>query len=167
MILAVDVHYRPDGATGAGVLFGTWTQSNASSEIVIRAEGAAEAYAPGELYKRELPLVLQVLAEARRRHEIDVIVVDGYVTLGSGRPGLGARLLAALDAPVTVIGVGKSPFHGNTDAVPILRGSSARPLFVTAAGMDVTAAAELVRGMHGPHRLPDLLRRADQLARRG
>ena len=31
--------------------------------------------------------------------------------------------------------------------------------------MNADGAAELVRGMHGPHRLPTLLKRADQLAR--
>jgi len=30
--------------------------------------------------------------------------------------------------------------------------------------MNADGAAELVRGMHGPHRLPTLLKRADQLA---
>ena len=48
---------------------------------------------------------------------------------------------------------------------PVLRGDSSRPLFVTAAGMNPHGAAELVRGMHGPHRVPTLLKRADQLAR--
>jgi len=47
----------------------------------------------------------------------------------------------------------------------VLRGDSSRPLFVTAAGMNADGAAELVRGMHGLHRLPTLLKRADQLAR--
>jgi deoxyribonuclease V len=32
-------------------------------------------------------------------------------------------------------------------------------------GIDPREAATLVAGMHGPHRIPTLLRRADQLAR--
>ena len=64
-----------------------------------------------------------------------------------------------------VIGVAKAAFErGN--AMPVLRGDSGRPLFVTAAGMNGHEAAELIRGMHGPHRVPTLLKRADQLARR-
>jgi deoxyribonuclease V len=68
---------------------------------------------------------------------------------------------------ITVIGVAKSRFRTATRAVPVLRGSSARPLFVTAAGMPAADAAELVRHMSGRYRLPDALRRADTLARVG
>jgi deoxyribonuclease V len=41
------------------------------------------------------------------------------------------------------------------------RGSSARPLFITAAGMPAADAADLVRRMVGRYRLPDALRHAD------
>ena len=50
-------------------------------------------------------------------------------------------------------------------ALPVLRGESLRPLFVSAAGMDHARAAALVQGMHGAYRVPTLLKRADQLAR--
>ena len=66
-----------------------------------------------------------------------------------------------------MIGVAKSRFRTATHAVPVLRGSSARPLFVTAAGMPTADAADLVRDMTGRDRLPDALRRADSLARTG
>ena len=66
-----------------------------------------------------------------------------------------------------MIGVGKSRFRTATHAVPVLRGSSARPLFVTAAGMPAADAADLFRRMAGRYRLPDALRRADTLARAG
>jgi deoxyribonuclease V len=66
-----------------------------------------------------------------------------------------------------VIGVAKSRFRTATHAVPVLRGSSARPLFVTAAGMPAADAAELVQHMSGRYRLPDALPRADTLARVG
>ena len=65
-----------------------------------------------------------------------------------------------------VIGVAKTAFRTATHAVPIVRGeSSARPLFITAAGMSRHQAADLVHHMAGRHRLPDALRRADALAR--
>ena len=38
---------------------------------------------------------------------------------------------------------------------------------MTAAGMDAQVAAALVRDMAGPHRIPDALKRVDQLSRRG
>jgi deoxyribonuclease V len=66
-----------------------------------------------------------------------------------------------------VIGVAKTAFRTATHAIPVLRGTSARPLYVTATGMPRTAAAELVQRMAGSHRMPDALRRVDTLARHG
>ena len=63
-----------------------------------------------------------------------LLVVDGYTDLDpGGRPGLGAHAHAEFGIPV--IGVAKSRFRTATHAVPVMRGSSARPLFITAAGM--------------------------------
>jgi deoxyribonuclease V len=91
-------------------------------------------------------------------------VSDGYADLDpSGRPGLGARAHPGFGLPV--LGVAKSRFRTATHAVPVLRGSSVRPLFVTAAGMPADVAADLVRRMAGRYRLPDALRRADTLTR--
>ena len=93
-------------------------------------------------------------------------MVDGYADLDpGGRPGLGAHAHAEFGIPV--IGVAKSRFRTATHAVPVVRGSSGRPLFVTAAGISRADAAELVRQMAGRYRLPDALRRADTLARTG
>jgi deoxyribonuclease V len=97
---------------------------------------------------------------------LGLLVVDGYADLDpSGRPGLGAHAHAEFGIPV--IGVAKSRFRTATHAVPVVRGSSVRPLFVTAAGMPRAEAADLVRRMTGRYRLPDALRRADTLARAG
>jgi deoxyribonuclease V len=68
---------------------------------------------------------------------------------------------------IAVIGVAESRLRTATHAVPVVRGSSGRPLFVTAAGMPAADAADLVRRMAGRYRLPDALRRADTLARTG
>jgi deoxyribonuclease V len=97
---------------------------------------------------------------------LGLLVVDGYADLDpAGRPGLGAH--AHAEFGIAVIGVAKSRFRTATHAVPVLRGSSARPLFVTAAGMPAADAADLVRHMAGRYRLPDALRRADTLSRTG
>ena len=61
----------------------------------------------------------------------------------------------------------KSAFRTATHAIPVLRGASARPLYVTATGMPRTDAADLVRHMAGQHRLPNALRRVESLARHG
>ena len=93
-------------------------------------------------------------------------MADGYADLDpGGRPGLGVRAHAEFGIPV--IGVAKSPFRTATHAVPVRHGSSACPLFVTAAGMPAADAANLVRDMAGRYRLPDALRRTDTLARTG
>jgi deoxyribonuclease V len=46
-----------------------------------------------------------------------------------------------------VIGVAETAFRTAAHAVPVLRGTSARPLHVTAAGMPREDAADLVRFM--------------------
>src|SRR5207244_13339732 len=118
-------------------------------------------YRPGQFYLRELPPLRAVLDGLSR---LGLLVVDGYADLDpGGRPGLGAHAHAEFGIPV--IGVAKSSFRTATHAVPVVRGSSARPLFVTAAGMPAADAADLVRHMTGLYRLPDALRRADHLAR--
>ncbi len=118
-------------------------------------------YRPGEFYRRELPALRAVL---RGLDGLGLLVIDGYVDLDPpGRPGLGAH--AHAEFGVAVIGVAKTAFHGATHAVPVPRGSSGRPVLVTAVGMPRTEAAELVLGMAGRFRIPDALRRADQLAR--
>lgn len=120
-------------------------------------------YRPGEFFLRELPPLRAVLAGV---HGLCLLVVDGYADLDpDGRPGLGAHAHEAFGIPV--IGVAKTRFRSASHAIEVVRGRSARPLFVTAAGMPPAAAARLVREMAGPYRLPDALRRVDALARGG
>src|SRR5262249_23015162 len=91
-------------------------------------------------------------ARARRARAgmggLGLLVVDGYVDLDpGGRPGLGAHAHEVLAIPV--IGVAKSAFRTATHAIPVLRGASKHPLFVTSAGIPRADAAELVRLMAG------------------
>lgn len=165
MIACLDVDYRPDGtAAAACVLFERWTDERPADIHVAFAPGAPEDYQPGAFYLRELPCLLRVLAGVRA--PLDVVVVDAYVTLDpEGRPGLGARLHEALGRGPRVVGVAKTRFAAATHAVPVIRGTSKAPLWITAAGMDAASAADHVRSMHGPHRVPTLLRLVDRVAR--
>lgn len=163
MIAAVDVHYTDPSAVAACVLFARWTDDAPASEHVARI-ASVEPYQPGEFRRRELPCLLEALRAAPAMPAI--VVVDGYVWLGPGRAGLGAHLHDALGGAVPVIGVAKTSFQG-ASAVEVLRGGSAKPLFVTAAGIDASEAASHILSMHGPHRVPTLLARADRLARSG
>ncbi len=158
MIGCVDVDYQPERTTAACAA-GEWTDEIAAIEVVVRRPGPAPEYRPGAFYERELPYLLGVL---ERLPPLDVVVVDGYVWLGPERPGLGWYLHDARGVPV--IGVAKNPFAG-ASATEVTRGDSARPLYVTAVGIAQEVAAERVKGMHGEHRIPTLIRRADALAR--
>jgi len=163
MMACLDVAYRDLEANVAAVLFRSWGDSAGAREIVTRAPSAAD-YLPGEFYRRELPCLLALLALVEK--PLEVLIVDGYVWLGKGNePGLGGHLYEALGRTTAVIGVAKSRFAGADGAVPVLRGNSNRPLQVTAAGMDVAIAARCIETMHGQHRIPTLLKRADRLSR--
>jgi deoxyribonuclease V len=162
MLACVDVDYRPDSTVAACVLFRAWEDATEAAHLVERGPPAAP-YEPGQFYRRELPHLLQVLAAVSE--PLEAVVIDGYVWLAEERPGLGAHLYEALGRRVPVIGVAKTAFHSSHVAVPVLRGQSRRPLFVTAAGMDASAATDCLRRMHGPSRIPTLLGRVDRLCR--
>src|SRR5215470_13509097 len=162
---AVDVHYLDAGARAAVVTAADPTFAAVLQERTL-VVSRVSPYRPGEFYRRELPPIRAVLRALGDEGQPCLIVVDGYVDLDpDGRPGLGAYVHAEFGVPV--IGVAKSAFKPATHAIPVLRGASARPLFVTAAGMPRITAAELVGQMAGSYRIPDALRRADALARRG
>lgn len=166
MMLAVDVHYDESVVVAAGVGFEGWKAATANREWVISFEEEAAPYRPGRFYERELPYLLAVVEVAQAEAEIEAIAVDGHTWLGAGQPGLGARLYGSVRGEVAVVGVAKSAYHDGV-AIPVRRGRSLRPLYVSAAGLDQTEASRLVAEMHGAGRIPTLLRRVDRLARNG
>jgi len=163
MLACVDVDYRPDHAIAACLTFSDWPDSTPGNTFVSRIDDV-EPYTPGQFYKRELPCLLEVLRPVAST--LDVVIVDGYVWLGAGRHGLGAHLYEALRRKVAVVGVAKTEFNG-APAEEVLRGMASRPLYVTAAGIEVVDAAVHVRSMHGVYRLPTLLKLVDRECRRG
>ena len=95
-----------------------------------------------------------------------VIIIDGYVWLGDEfHPGLGAYLYEALGRVTVVIGVAKAHFQEGPAVRAVKRGASSRPLYVTAAGIDLNEAAQSVVELHGEFRIPTLLKRVDRLSR--
>jgi deoxyribonuclease V len=168
MLACVDVAYGESIASAACLVFRTWVDSAAVEHVVAEAP-LAEPYRPGEFFRRELPAILAVLELINAK--LEIIVVDGYVWLGAARPGLGARLYRALNERIPVVGVAKNrwaapgPVDGWRRTIPVVRGRSAKPLFVTSAGLDVGIAAALVASMHGKYRVPTLLAAVDRLAR--
>jgi len=164
VIAIVDAAYGNEASAAACVMAAGWESGAAISEFTHR-DGPAADYQPGEFYRRELPLIVSVLAMLPRKP--DTVVIDGYVWLGvEGRKGLGAHLHEALNAGSAIVGIAKTKFEGASYwAARVLRGSSENPVFVTAAGLAIEEAVAGVKRMHGEHRIPTLAGRADRLAR--
>jgi deoxyribonuclease V len=164
MIAALDVHYDDAKLLGiaTSVVFENWGDAAPVAEHTAVVE-KIQPYVPGQFFRRELPCLLAVIAKIRQ--SLDTIVVDSYVDLDQ-KPGLGRHLFEQLSSRIAVIGVAKTQFHGAC-ALEVLRGDSQKPLFVTAAGIAPKVAATCIKEMHGPHRIPTLLKRVDQLGRTG
>jgi deoxyribonuclease V len=163
MIFALDVHYEDTGAWTGCIGFDRWSADETVYETRRFSDGPVAAYVPGQFFLRELPRLLAAIEDAPCR-ETEAIVIDGHAWLTAERPALGAHLFAALAERAPVVGVAKRSFHDGV-AVPLLRGESRQPLFVSAAGMDPARAVECVRSMHGAHRLPTMLQHVDHIAR--
>jgi deoxyribonuclease V len=171
MFACVDVAYRDDSTVAGCVLFRTWSDACAVERFLV-SQGPAAPYRSGEFYLRELPPILAVLSQVNV--PIETVLVDGYVWLNRSRMGLGAHLHSALEDKIPVIGVAKSAWSGQPDqqandrgrrVLAVMRGMSKRPLFVTSVGIDVALAADHIREMHGPFRIPTLLAAVDRLVR--
>ena len=164
MIACLDAAYSEAGVGAACGLISDW---NAPAENAMHARFLAIDPAPyrsGAFYERELPILTAMLdgLDALPR----LIVVDGYVWLSAARePGLGAHLYITLGEAVPVVGIAKNPRRDDDVSLPVRRGMSATPLYVTAAGMAPDLAAHGVQIMHGAHRIPTVLKRVDLAAR--
>ena len=163
-IAFLDVSYASDATGVACLLADTWTAATPAMEICRCLACAPADYVPGEFYKRELPLLRAVIDDLTPHPAM--LVIDGYVWLGANNaPGLGAHLFEALHSATPIVGVAKTRYRDDTWSERVYRGESRRPLYVTAAGVEATKAAELVSRMHGKHRIPTLLQQVDRLAR--
>jgi len=161
VLACVDVHYESTRAAAACLLFRRFDDSRGTTRFLAKID-EVQPYEPGAFYRRELPPILRVLSLVDV--PIELVIVDSYVWLGKDRPGLGAHLHQALQGRVTVLGVAKTRFSG-APCVEVLRGTSTKPLFVSAQGMTNEEAVARVRAMHGRHRIPTLLGEVDRLAR--
>ncbi len=162
VIVCLDVDYGAVATTAALVGFHDWRDASPALQLVDTHPPDPAAYEPGRFFERELPYLLAILG--RVTDPLDAIVIDGYVWLGPDRPGLGVHLHTARHGGEPIVGVAKTRFAGAI-ASPVVRGESTRPLLVTTIGIDVGLAATHVGAMHGPYRIPTLLKRADSLAR--
>ncbi len=163
MILATDVYYIDNKGIAAGVVFEHWDAQTPSNIYVTRIENVSE-YVPGEFYKREMPCILKLIDEYLL--EPDTVIIDGYVyTDGYVRPGLGKHLYDALNGKSAIIGVAKSQFIGIGREYELYRGNSSKPLYITCEGIVLAEAKNNIAAMLGKHRIPLLLKIADQTCR--
>lgn len=161
MIIAIDVHYRAGIAKTVSIEFDNWAASQPSQTHIIEIPETAE-YVPGQFYKRELPCIVEVL-KLSDLTKTELIIVDGYVFLDDERKkGLGAYLFDALGGTIPIIGVAKRSFHSiDKLVIPITRGQSKNPLFITCQGVDLVKMAAKVKNMEGDFRIPTLLKILD------
>lgn len=162
VIGCLDVHYADPRAAAACVVLSSW-QASAPEECVVRTIDNVMPYEPGAFYRRELPCIEEVLKAIC--HVPEILVVDGYVWLGHGKKGLGAYLFEARGGVGAVVGIAKTRFISAEPVGEVFRGQSRRPLFVSAAGMDLAEACARVEEMHGKFRVPWALSEVDRLAR--
>ncbi len=163
MIVCVDVDYKDRQAHVACLVFENISDAVPRRVYTIQVDDIQD-YIPGEFYKRELPCIVKVLEMVAE--EITMIIVDGYVWLDANkRRGLGAYLYTHLHEKIPVIGVAKNKFKGSDHLGEVLRGESQKPLYITAAGLDLQKAMEMIRQMDGEYRFPTLLKEVDQQCR--
>ena len=79
MILAIDVHYRPNTAKVVCAALNDWKDGQASNYWIKYVDIAAE-YISGAFYKRELPCIVQILEDIDLS-QVTCIVIDGFVVL--------------------------------------------------------------------------------------
>lgn len=159
-IVLTDVFYQKEYAQAAGLVIHKWTDALPSEEY-LSASTDIEEYVSGQFYQRELPHLIRLLGMIV---SYDCVVVDAHVWLEPNQPGAGHYLWQALDQRCPVIGVAKNPYR-NGVALPLKRGESGKPLWISSVGVDVSQALSWIGEMSGPHRMPTLLKQVDSLSR--
>jgi deoxyribonuclease V len=126
----LDVHYRDRVAIAGCLISKRWTDDK-PHEMLMQIFPDPLEYEPGQFYKRELPCLLGILDKAKQ--EFETIVIDGFVHL---KPpifrGLGLYLADSLTYEPVIIGVAKNPLKMADKFVPVYRGQSKKPLFISA-----------------------------------
>lgn len=161
--VCLDVQYYDTYAVTAYVLFkdAADTEPLKTGQVVTYE---VQPYEPGAFYKRELPCLLnalQVITEP-----LELIIIDANAWLSDEKMGLGGILYESLQKSVPVIGVSKTKYTGETaKIVPVYRGDSQNPLYVSAIGINTEEAVQLIKDMSGPYRIPTLIKLADTICR--
>ncbi len=181
-VAGVDVGLEDSGQiTRAVVSVLSWPDLVPVEDAVARRP-TSFPYVPGLLSFRELPAVLEALE--RLSALPDLLLCDGQGIAHPRRLGIAAHLGVLTDLPA--IGVGKTRLIGAHDEVPLARGAwsalrdgdevigavlrtraGVKPVYVSIGHrVSLETAVELVLQAAPRYRLPEPIRRADQLASR-
>ena len=163
MICVLDVAYGETNAVAAALTFNDWADHGPAAEYTTLIS-EVRPYESGQFYRRELPCLQAVINTIPTQTDISCFVVDSYVWLDQERKGLGGYLYEEVK-PKAVIGVAKTKFRGASRSHELYRGESQNPLAISAAGIPLDVAVAHIAAMHGPYRLPTLIKRVDQLCR--
>ncbi len=179
-VAGLDVSVRGEQGRAAAVV---WHVDRQQVLEHVAIEGTVSfPYVPGLLSFREVPLLLQALAQLRTTP--DVLMVDGQGLAHPRRCGLATHLGVLLDHPT--VGVAKSRLFGRHAEPGPEKGSrtplyddgrvigavvrtrtDVRPVYVSVGHrMTLEAAVALTLRCTTRYRLPEPTRLADQLSRR-
>jgi len=167
MILAFDTYYYDHKAKTVCVAFDGWVDKEPVHIYTEILDKVAE-YQSGEFYKRELPCIMSLLKSIDLQL-VKIIIVDSFVVLDdAGSLGLGGHLFNQLNQTIPIIGVAKNNFFTlQQQKRTLLRGDSQKPLYITSVGIDLDIATAHIQSMHGPYRIPTLLKQLDGLTKEG
>jgi deoxyinosine 3'endonuclease (endonuclease V) len=170
MILAFDTYYYDGYSYTVCGAFESWDSEKAKFFVSNRRKGIDAEYTPGELYKRELPCIMQCLSHIKIDN-VTSMVVDGFAWVvdeeGNQVPGLGKRLQDAVlkeyGKNISVVGIAKNPYHKQIpNCEEVYRGISKKPLYVTCTeNAFVNRYAINVELMFGEFRIPDIIKSID------
>ncbi|WP_018953981.1 deoxyribonuclease V [Thioalkalivibrio sulfidiphilus] len=181
-VAGVDVGFEDGGRiTRAVVSVLSWPDLVPVEDAVARRP-TSFPYVPGLLSFRELPAVLEALEQLSALPHL--LLCDGQGIAHPRRLGIAAHLGVLTDLPA--IGVGKTRLIGEHDEVPPARGAwcalrdgddvigavlrtraGVKPVYVSIGHrVSLETAIELVLQAAPRYRLPEPIRRADQLASR-
>lgn len=175
MIVAFDTYYYEGYSYTVGGVFESWSSSEVSYYVTSKRDCIDAEYKSRELYKRELPCIMQCLS-LLNLETIDTIIVDGYAWLSDdGKElvkGLGARLYDNIKmvygVDKEIVGIAKNPYHVKIpNCFEVRHGvESEKPLFVTCSNADYAEYYSVLVGrMDGEYRIPTILKNVDTKSR--
>jgi deoxyribonuclease V len=183
LILSLDVQYEGDIAFVAGDV--QYLGGEVAGQFTARTT-VSFPYLPAFFAFREGPVLVGFIKHFLQNQQLvpDLILIDGHGRAHPRRLGVASWVGVALNMPI--VGCAKDsllPYSGELGQekgsfLPILLGeetvgyalravTSVKPIFVSAGHRtDLETSKNIIEKLEGSYRVPDCLRRADQVARR-